>query len=356
MSNAITLSESVNLASGTATFRDENGKLYTLDLGPGDVHIDSALANYAAGYAFADTGLIADQVCPAVPVGKRSDKFYTWGKDDVFQLADDISVAPGGTVHEDSPTLSSTSYSCTPYALAAVVPTELSANQDAPLNVEMQAVALVKRKLSLAREKRIATLLLASGSWTGGQVAAAAAKWNGGTGSDPVGDINALVNGSLTPINVLAMSQRTWQDMLGNSAFQKYFAAKSNTPIQMGSTETMSKVFAEMLGVDRIVVGKRKYKSSVSAYGYVWGDNVVGIFTEPGMPANGETIASAKTFRWNGANGGVPDGTVQGGYLVRSYFDPKRGPRGSRVIVVAHDDADVMTSVYAGGLITGCHA
>ena len=347
----------MDLARGTVTYSDKSGQLITMDLGQSDVHIDQALANYAAGFRFADTGLIGDDAVPAVPVPKASDKFYTWGKDDVFQLADDISVSPGGVVKELNPTLSSTSFSTVPYGLGSFIPTEISGNQDAPLNVEMQAVAMILGKLRLARENRIAQLLLTAANWTGGYAAAAVAKWNGGVGSDPVGDILKLKESSLTPVNALAMSERTWHAMITNAQFQKYFAAKSTFAPAMGvSTENASRLFADLLGVDRILVGKRKKKLTPTTYGYVWGDNVAGGYAEAGMPMNGQTIATAKTFRWSGADGSVPDGTVQGGFLVRSYFDPKRGPRGGRMIVVTHNDADVMTSVFAGGLITGAHA
>jgi hypothetical protein len=98
-----------------------------------------------------------------------------------------------------------------------------------------------------------------------------------------------------------------------------------------------------------------KAKTS-SGYGYVWGNNVALCHNEPGVPADGMSINTAKTFRWTGADAETPDGTNQTGFLVRKYWDPRRGARGAWVYVVAHNDAEVLTSSYVGYLLTGAHA
>src|SRR4051812_534442 len=82
-----------DLRNNTRTMTDPaTGRLVTMDLGVTDVHIDSALANYAAGYQSADKGMIADQVVPLLPVEKNSNKFYTWDKNDVFQEVTSLEV------------------------------------------------------------------------------------------------------------------------------------------------------------------------------------------------------------------------------------------------------------------------
>ena len=46
-------------------------------------------------------------------------------------------------------------------------------------------------------------------------------------------------------------------------------------------------------------------------------------------------------------------GVVQGGFTVRSYFNPFKGKRGVRSIVVAHDDAEKVTGGLAGVSVVG---
>src|SRR6478609_8026668 len=115
-----------DLNNNTRTMTDPaTGKLVTMDLGVADVHIDSALANYAAGYQAAAVGEIADQVVPVLPVEKNSNKFYTWDKNDVFQDAQNMEVAPGGAMAEITPRLSSSNYNCTSYGIQSFVATEV---------------------------------------------------------------------------------------------------------------------------------------------------------------------------------------------------------------------------------------
>lgn len=343
-----------DLANNTRTMTDPaSGKLVTMDLGTADVHIDAALATYAAGYQEAANESIADQVVPILPVDKKSNKYYTWDKNDVFQDVQSLEVAPGGAVAEISPRLSNASYNTISYGVQCAVTTELQANADAALNPERQAMARCINALNLARERRCASTTQTSANWSGGFVRTldATTKWNGGASSNPIADIFAALEASLTSVGGIVMSERTYHDFIQNAAVQKYIAFKSGAAPLPGA-EKMSAI----LELPPFIIGKRKAIVTSSTYGYLWGDNVSLIKADAGIPTGGQTISTARTFRWTGANGGVTDGTMQGGYLVRSYFDPKRGPRGAKVIVVCHDDTEVMTSVVAGGIIVGAHA
>jgi hypothetical protein len=86
----------------------------------------------------------------------------------------------------------------------------------------------------------------------------------------------------------------------------------------------------------------------------VWGNHVV-LLHEPSErpPSNQMDVATSYTFRWNG--GEAPDGALSGGFLVRTYFDPKRGARGGTQIVVTHNDTELQTSSLVGGLLLNAH-
>lgn len=344
----------------TRTMRDANGRLVTMDLGQADVHIDAALSNYAAGYRQWDG--IADEVAPVAPTGKASDKFFTWDKDDVNQKAEDLIVGPDSAVKEVSGRLSSAAFSTVPYGLGASVPVELSANADAPLKIEMGYMRRCLAAILLGREARVATLVTASGNWTGGYTTTlgATAKWNGGAASNPVQDLYTAIENSLTPVRAIAMSEQVWHDFVQNAAVQKYVASKTQVPPLPGAnagnqSKIMNEEFSALLGLPPFLIGRMKNKATSSTYGYVWGNNVALIYNDPAVPSDGQSISTARTFRWTGADSAATDGAMQGGFLVRSYYDPRRGARGSRVMVVTHNDAEVMTSVYAGGLIINAH-
>jgi hypothetical protein len=156
------------------------------------------------------------------------------------------------------------------------------------------------------------------------------------------------------------MSEQVWHDFVQNAAVQKYVASKTQVvPLPAsragGQDIIKNEEFSALLGLPPFLIGRMKKKLTSSTYGYVWGNNVALLQNDPTVPSDGQSISTSKTFRWTGANTGAPDGTVQGGFLVRSYFDPRMGARGARRIVVTVNDAEVMTSVYAGGLIVNAH-
>lgn len=348
----------LDLHNNTRTMTDADGRTVTMDLGQADVHIDAALANYAAGYRQWEG--IADQVAPIVPSDKASNKYYTWDKDDVFQEAEDLTIAAGAHVNEISPRLSSTSFTTVAYGIGAAVATELVQNADAPLKIEMAAMRRCLNAINLGREIRVAALAMASGSWTSGYTTTlgATAKWNGGSASDPIKDLMTAIESSLTTVTGVVFSERTWHDFFQNASVQKYIASKIDIPplgtVSAGQYGQVAERMSALLGLPPFLIGRQRKKTS-TGYGFVWGDNVALVHNEPGVPSDGQSISTFKTFRWTGADLGAPDGTIRGGFLVRSYFDPRRGPRGSRVIVVTHNDTEVSTSVFAGGLIINAH-
>lgn len=349
----------LDTVENTRSMRDDMGRLVTMDLGQSDVHIDAALSGYAARYTQWDG--IAEDICPVVPSEFASAKYYTWDKDDVFQNVEDLSVAPGSVVKEVSPRLSTSSYTTLPYGLATAVPTEVQANADGPLNVELAATKRLMDNIGLAREMRVAALVTTSGNWTGGYTTTlgATAKWNNGTTSDPVADIYTAIESSLTPVTGLAMSERTFHAFIQNPNVQKYVSNKVSLPplpgINAGNQANISSEFSSLLSLPPFKIGRQRKKTAASTYGYVWGNNVALVYASGGGMPMMTSPSTCKTFRWNGANG-VPDGTVQGGFLVRSYFDPKRGARGSRIVVMTHNDAEIVTSTVAGGLIINAWA
>jgi len=110
--------------------------------------------------------------------------------------------------------------------------------------------------------------------------------------------------------------------------------------------------FAALLGIPTSHIVSMKYKSSSSAYSYVWGNDVVLLRKAPTNP-DGQDIATAYTFRWNG--GDVGDSSSQGGMIVRSFFHPFRGARGGTQIIVTHNDAEQFVADFCSGLIISAH-
>ena len=328
------------------------GRQINMDLAPADVHIQSALTNFAGGYTLEDG--VADLACPVIPTTKDSDKYFIWDSANAFsRVIPNIGVA-GAPPPEVSPTLSNTPFQTVPYALATAITLEVEANADAPLRPYQAAVDRLMNALRLEREYRVMNLLTTSANFNSNNVLtlAAGANWNNGASSDPVANIHYICQHSAQKVTRIIAGEPVVQAMQRNQAVRSYYFAKDDTNrTVMPSGEEL----AALLKIPPIITASMKYTTG-GALQYVWpslagsASSVVFIH-EPKLipPSDQRDNMTACTFRWT--NAPTEGMTVTGGFAVRSYFDQRRGGRGSRVVVLAHNDIEVVTGNILGGLI-----
>ncbi len=97
--------------------------------GLNEVHVDQILTNISVAYLQANDAFIARRVFPAVPVEKKSDKYYTFNKNDFKRLqmqrrGPGQESAGGGFRH------STASYSCDVWGLHIDLDHQTRANYD----------------------------------------------------------------------------------------------------------------------------------------------------------------------------------------------------------------------------------
>lgn len=329
---------------------DEPGRLVMMDLAPTDVHQPSAISNYAAGFHITDGA--ADAACPVILSAKQQNVYFTWNASSDFSRRLGAASAPGANVSEVNPSGAFSPYATVQYALGGFIPTEVQSNADTPLRPFNKMVQIVVDGLRLEREYRVATLLQTSGNWNSNlvQTLAGGSQWDGGAASDPLANIHHALEQSYMSDNcLLIMSELVFHDFVRNPAVQKYFTYKDPVTGIPSPEELRSQ-----LKLPPIVVANMKYTTNGGNLQYMWGNHVVMVRIPKEMPPTSQMeIATSGTFRWYG--GEAPDGTLTGGMLVRTYYDPKRGPRGGTMVVVTHNDTEVMTSGLVGGLILNAH-
>jgi hypothetical protein len=339
--------EDFDLVQHTITLRDPSGTLVTMDLGTGDVHIDAALSNYISGFRNAEFG--ADAVAPPVVVNKASDFYFEFNPDNAFAPVGGIEVAPGADVPEVNPLVTNDRFATKGYALASVLPTELIANQDAPLNLEMAATRMLMEKLLVSRELRVQAMATTSANFSSAQslvtTIAAGSQWNGGANANPVRDIKNLMERSLMLPTDMGMSYNTWNAFCESPAVQKYVFAKSG--VRPLPEKSRYDEWSALLELPRPNIFAARTKTAANTYPYIWQSHVTLFRRPPGDAVSMFDVSTFKTMRWNGAGqNALPTefgGRVQGGFTVRSFFNPFKGKRGCRVIIVAHDDAEIVT-------------
>lgn len=327
----------------------EEGRLVNMDLGSADVHLPAALSNYAAGYR--NEAPMADMFAPPLLVGKPSDKYFTFAKEDAFQRAQPTIGATSGQVAEIAPRIANATFTCIEYALGGFVGVQLEAAADAPLRIRQATMTRILNALLIERELRVATLATTSGTWdtTVYTSLGGTAKWNGGSASDPVKDLQDKMETSWGRPTGVLMSRRVFNSFVRNAQVQKYFAYKDSAqPLPDPSR------LSALLQLPPIYVADMQYIKANGTRDYMWGDSVVLFRQPPTMPPTSQDdVASAVTFRWN-ANG-VTDGQASGGMIVREYFVQDRGSGGGNKIVCIHHDTEVQTSKFVGGLIAGAY-
>jgi hypothetical protein len=147
--------------------------------------VDAYLTNMARLYRPLDEGFVADEVCPRLPVAKESDLYPVWDRGPFFGAGDDVDYDLLGDrtpVRRVDFTYSREGYLAEERALGFDISPRERSNADSILNLETNKQRGTMGRLALLRERRIATLLQASGV-AGGELdaastAAATAKWD----------------------------------------------------------------------------------------------------------------------------------------------------------------------------------
>lgn len=319
-----------------------------LDIGITEVHQPGALPGVVMGYR--NEGGVADIYAPPVMVPHTQDKYYQFAKEDAFQRAVPSIVSPGALVDEVQPRFGATQFTCIGRGVGAFIPTEIEANQDPGLQIKKASVSRCLNVIELEREIRVATLARTSGNWNSATTLASTYQWNGGANSDPVKDINKVIEDSYGRPDGMILSERTWNAMRRNPAVRSYYTYSG-----IGAGMLTDQQMVSLLQLPTVYVAAMKYINTSNALQYVWGNDVV-IFRKPSQipPTDPTDIASAYTFRWTGP-GAVQDAdsglSPSRGYVVRQFFNQVRGTLGGIQVVVCHFDAEKQTSAYIGNLV-----
>lgn len=353
------VAKQLGIPSWKVEMREFDGEKVLLDLGVSDVHTNAALPNIALGYSIEAEG-VADIASPVVMVPKASDVYYTWNAKNDFNRKIPNATSPGGEVPQVNPTLSASTYTTVEYALGGFLPTEVQSNADTPLQPFSKLVQMVVDGLRLEREIRVANLLQTSSNWNSNLVNTilAGSQWDGGGSADPIANLHHAIEQSFKGVTGIVWSELVHHDFVRSPAVQKFIQSKIN----VGGIPSLQEIATEF-GLPPIHVGRMKYAtggtvgtadSTIGAATYVWGNHVVLLRTPSQMPPTSQMdIASSYTFRWNG--GLAPDGSLNAGLLVRTFWDPKRGARGGTSVVVTHNDLEAQTTGLTGGLLLNAH-
>jgi hypothetical protein len=279
------------------------------------VHVDAILTNISVAYMQRQENFIADKVFPIVAVDKKSDKFFTYTKNDWFR--DEAQRRADGTESAGSGySLTTGSYSADVWAFHKDVGDQTLANADAPLNPLREAAEFVTHRLMLRRELQFVSDFFTTGVWGTDETGVSGTpstgefkQWSDYANSDPIDNIEEGKEGILSTTGLEANTL-----VLGYQVFRQL----KNHPdvvdrIKYTSSQTVTaEMLARMFEVDRVLVAKAvkatNNEGATGAYGFAYGKSALLCHVAPS--AGLLTPSAGYTFAWTGVSGGM--GTTMG--------------------------------------------
>lgn len=298
---------------------------------PTDLHIDAALSNLSVKYR--NEEMIWPMILPIVKVGKRSDKFYKYNKEDSYKLADDR-IGPKALPNEIDWGMAEDNYSVEDHALSDWLPQEDIDNADNPLQPEIDTVEFLNNGMDLQQEKRVADIAFVAASYpTGNKVQlSGTAQW-GGSADDPINDVLTAVEGCFLRANTLVFGADAWKKF--RALPEVLDAVKGSTRQQAtpGGLATLGEV-ASLLEVNQILVGRGRYittkEGQTATYARIWGKHCAALHVvkSPGVKSVTFGVTFAEMLK-----------------QTQRDFDKKRGIKGAHFFKVAwNSDEKVIAS------------
>ena len=298
---------------------------------PRTMHVDAVLTNLSVKYR--NNIMIWPLLMPEIKVGKRSDKFTKYNKEDSYKLVDD-KIGPKSLPNEVDWGTSNDNYSVKDHALGDWLPQESIDNADNPVQPDVDTNDFLNLMLDVAQEKRVVDIVYAAGTYpVGNKVQLSGTGQWGQSADDPIGNLLTAIETCFVRANTIVMGADVW--MTFRKLPEVLDAVKGSTRYQ-GSPGGLATVeeCRGLFEVENWLVGRSRYISSkegqTATYARLWGKHCAALYVEknPGV----RSITFGGTF-------------VETRRLTMRDFDPKRGVKGAHYIKCAwNSDEKIVAS------------
>lgn len=274
-----------------------------------DWKIDVPLTNISIAYMQNANNFVAGDVFPLVSVDKRSDKYFTYDKND-FLRDEAEERAPGTESAGSGYNMSSDSYYCGLPAIHKDIDNKDISEAQVPLDFLRDATEWVSQRLMLRKEVQFVSDFFTTSVW--GTDLTPANLWSDYTNGDPISDIatgqETVLKNTGFEANTLVVGYEVWTQLKNHPDFvdrYKHTSADALTP----------QLVARILEVDRLLVAKSIKATNVeggtAAYDFTHGKHALLCYVNP-RPSLRQPSAGY-VFGWRGLNGG------SGNHRVRQF-------------------------------------
>lgn len=275
-----------------------------------DAHYDAPLSNFASSaFNDQDSQFIADQVFPAISVGKQSDKFYVIDRGDFFRVPETLR-APRTAAKRIGFRVSSDSYFAHNYALAGENALEDIDGSDDPIALRQNTSRLVTLGLRRDQEVRVANLVTSISNVGSGAQQTGAAAWNALDSADVIGQCNTAHafmrrQTGLVPDTMII----DWDSLMlvrRNTRLLELFKYTSGG--QLSDEQLLAHVFK----VRRLLVGQgvveNRNEPNTGSVTNIWGNNAV--FLHVGQATGLQSQTFGARFQWRPPSFPAPFGVI----------------------------------------------
>lgn len=306
------------------------------------LHIDAILTNLSIKYR--NEAMLWAMLMPVVKVGKRSDKFWKYTKEDSYRLYDD-KIGPKSRPNEVDWSTVADNYSVKDHAFADWLPQEVIDNADNPLQPEIDTNDFLNMLLDIAQEKRVSDLVFNAATYPAGNkvTLSGTSQW-GGSADDPVNDVIKAVEGTFLRANTLIFGQEAWQKYRGLPEVLDAVKGATRQQATPGGLATINEI-AGLFEVERVLVGRGRFITSkegqTPTYSRLWGKHCVAMSVEksPGI----RSITFGMTF-------------AEMMKETQRDFDAKLGVKGAHFFKVAWNSDEKVIASDLGYMIENATA
>lgn len=304
---------------------------------PSDVHVNQVNTRIAIGRR--PQGFIADDILPWVPVDKQSDLYPIFGDESFKPLQGNR--AYGAAAVEIGWTYSTTPYHCEQYSARIFNSRKTRANADSFVRISARDTALIKDRLSVGKEMRVAALCTDAAVITQQTTLAGATQWSHASG-DPVANVMAAKETVFASCgnypNVMVIPRLVKAALKVNTLLR---AALSITRNQYVVTDAD---LLQAFEIDRILVPRSLYNTAdegqATALTDIWGDFALLAYVNPNPDPAMQEMSFGYQFGWYNWYG-------------ETGYDDERDADWSQL---TYDNDEVIVSPGAGYLWIDCIA
>lgn len=248
---------------------------------PSQVHQNQALENISIAYKNGD--LIADRLCPEVPVQHESDSYYIFSRDSL--TLPETARADGAEANQADFSLSTATYRVQEHALKKLVTDRSRENADPALDLDVMAVEHLTNLIKVRQELELASLVGSGTAWANTTSLTSTFAWSANTTlSDPLLFADSAATTIARTAGVLPN-----RCLINDPTFR---AAKEHVSvvdrIKYTSAESVGEtLLAKLFGVGELLVGRgvrntgAEGLADATANSFIWTDLALFCYAEP---------------------------------------------------------------------------